>query len=132
MTDRQGELTVGVPVEQEGVLQLELQVLVDRLHQVLCAQTVHDGEAVARQSRPRGGEHHHHHHLCDELRARNAVFAYLLVNQCSFKKRIPKLLLISSTLVEWRHSRHQCTWCFTTERLARFQGGQLMPFFETS
>lgn len=45
-------LTVAVPVEQEGILQLELQVFVDRLHQVLCAQSVHDGEAMARRGRP--------------------------------------------------------------------------------
>lgn len=45
-------LTVAVPVEQEGILQLELQVFVDRLHQVLCAQSVHDGEAMVRRGRP--------------------------------------------------------------------------------
>lgn len=45
-------LTVAVPVKQEGILQLELQVFVDRLHQVLCAQTIHDGEAMVRRGRP--------------------------------------------------------------------------------
>lgn len=45
-------LTVAVPVEQEGILQLKLQVFVDRLHQVLCAQSVHDGEAMVRGGRP--------------------------------------------------------------------------------
>ena len=45
-------LTVAVPVEQEGILQLELQVFVDRLYQVLCAKSVHDGEAMVRGGRP--------------------------------------------------------------------------------
>lgn len=45
-------LTVAVPIEQEWILQLELQVFVNWLHQVLCAQSVHDGEAMARRGRP--------------------------------------------------------------------------------
>lgn len=45
-------LTVAVPIEQEGILQLELQIFVDRLHQVLCAESVHNSEAMARRGRP--------------------------------------------------------------------------------
>lgn len=45
-------LTVAVPIEQKGILQLELQVFVDRFHQVLCAQSVHNGEAMVRRGRP--------------------------------------------------------------------------------
>ena len=45
-------LTAGIPVEQEGVLQLEVQVLGDGLGEVLHAQAVHDGEAVSGRGQP--------------------------------------------------------------------------------
>lgn len=49
---RQEGLTPGVPVEEERVLQLEVQVLGDGLRPVLHAQPVHDGEAVLWRGRP--------------------------------------------------------------------------------
>lgn len=41
-------LTVAVPIKQEGILQLELQIFVYRLHQVLSAESVHNSEAMVR------------------------------------------------------------------------------------
>lgn len=49
-------LTAGVPVEQEGVLQLEVQVLGDWLSQVLHAEPVHDGEAMSGGGQPTSTE----------------------------------------------------------------------------
>lgn len=45
-------LTAGIPVQEERILKLELQIFINRLHQVLCAQTIHDRETVMRRRRP--------------------------------------------------------------------------------
>lgn len=45
-------LTVAVPIEQERILQLELQIFVYWLHQVLCTESVHNSEAMVRRGRP--------------------------------------------------------------------------------